>query len=131
MSTARGPKAARAPSTTARLVLERPAGRAIAVTRPIYRCRPAGPKWASFLKLSHVLAVLVNAMAIETLEPELRLLETERERIFFWRFDALLKVGYSSRVAFKLALRSDVDLHRAVELRARGCPETTTVRILL
>jgi hypothetical protein len=67
--------------------------------------------------------------AIDT--QELAALETEEERVFSWRHASLLAAGYDGRLAFKLALRTDVDLHLALRLRRHGCPPETAARILL
>jgi hypothetical protein len=69
--------------------------------------------------------------AIETISDELAGLETEQERVFSWRHASLLAAGYEHRLAFKLALRPQVDLHLAVRLRRAGCPPETAARILL
>ena len=55
----------------------------------------------------------------------------EAERVLLWRLGALGRAGYGNEAAMWLALRSDVDLHLAVDLLARGCPPETAVRILL
>ena len=57
--------------------------------------------------------------------------ETEEERIIGWRAAELLRAGYGNGAALELALRSDVDLHLAVDLIRRGCPPGTAARILL
>jgi hypothetical protein len=57
--------------------------------------------------------------------------ETETERIERWRREALERAGYAARAAAELAMRSDVDLHTAIELLERGCPPETAVQILL
>jgi hypothetical protein len=69
--------------------------------------------------------------AIDAIHTELTGLETEEERVFSWRHASLLAAGYEHRLAFKLALRPDVDLHLAVRLRRAGCPAETAARILL
>jgi hypothetical protein len=69
--------------------------------------------------------------AIDTITDELASLQTEGERVFSWRHASLLAVGYDPRLAFKLALRHEVDLHLAVRLRRAGCPPETAARILL
>ena len=69
--------------------------------------------------------------AIETISDELTGLETEQERVFSWRHASLLAAGYEHRLAFKLALRPEVDLHLAIRLRRTGCPPETAARILL
>jgi hypothetical protein len=68
---------------------------------------------------------------VETISNELSAVATEGERIFSWRHASLLAVGYQPRLAFKLALRSEIDLHQAVELVRHGCPPATAARILL
>ena len=69
--------------------------------------------------------------AIDSITDELAGLETEEERVFSWRHASLLAAGYEHRVAFKLALRPEVDLHLAVRLRRGGCPPDVAARILL
>ena len=69
--------------------------------------------------------------AIDSITDELAGLETEEERVFSWRHASLLAAGYEHRVAFKLALRPEVDLHLAVRLRRDGCPPDVAARILL
>jgi len=48
-----------------------------------------------------------------------------------WRFDELLRAGYEIADAADVALRIDVDLHRAVSLVQQGCPSATAARIVL
>ena len=63
---------------------------------------------------------------------ELQLLEqTEVERIERWRAEALEKAGYEPRAAGRLAVRHDVDLHRAIELLEQGCSQQLALQILL
>ena len=69
--------------------------------------------------------------AIDSITDELAGLETEEERVFSWRHASLLAAGYEHRLAFKLALRPEVDLHLAVRLRRDGCPPDVAARILL
>ena len=69
--------------------------------------------------------------AIDAITDEFVALETEEERVFSWRHASLLAAGYEHRLAFKLALRRDVDLHLAIGLRRDGCPPETAARILL
>jgi hypothetical protein len=57
--------------------------------------------------------------------------QPERERVYSWRIRVLLDAGYPARLAEQLALREDVDLHRAVELAEQGCPYRTAAEILL
>ncbi|MGQ0433449.1 MAG: hypothetical protein ACT452_13685 [Microthrixaceae bacterium] len=68
--------------------------------------------------------------AIEV-EQAVREVETEDERVFAWRFESLLRAGYPERLAHKLALRPQIDLHRAVALVRRGCPPETAAEILI
>lgn len=70
-------------------------------------------------------------MSTVEIEAALRLLETDQERVLGWRRERLESAGYSSRLALKLALNPDVDLHQAVALIERGCPAETAVQILL
>jgi hypothetical protein len=69
--------------------------------------------------------------AIDAINNESTTLESEDERVFSWRHASLLAAGYDGRLAFKLALRRDVDLHVALGLRRDGCPPETAARILL
>ena len=47
-----------------------------------------------------------------------------------WRLEELVKAGYAPWDALVLSRRSDIDLHRAVDLLVRGCPPATAMRIL-
>jgi hypothetical protein len=58
-------------------------------------------------------------------------LSGEEERVVFWRAEVLERAGYDDRAILQLAVRTDVDLHLAVELVARGCSPETAVLILL
>jgi hypothetical protein len=69
--------------------------------------------------------------ALDTITHELDALQTEEERVLSWRHASLLSAGYEPRLALKLALRPDVDLHLAVRLGRAGCPPATAARILL
>ena len=62
---------------------------------------------------------------------ELRIVETEAEKVERWRAEALEKVGYDADSARQLAARPEVDLHRAVELVEAGCSPEVALRILL
>ena len=55
----------------------------------------------------------------------------EPQEIVAWRFEELLRAGYSWDCAARLAARTEVDLHVALQLLARGCPEPTALRILV
>ena len=55
----------------------------------------------------------------------------EEEAIVRWRFDELVRAGYSWGSALRVAKRLDVDLHLASRLLETGCPSDTALRILL
>jgi len=57
--------------------------------------------------------------------------QTELERIEHWRADALIRGGYDAEQAIALAVRHDVDLHRAIELLEHGCRPELALQILL
>ncbi len=56
---------------------------------------------------------------------------SEEERVLNWRFDVFELAGYNPVAALALANSPDVDLHVAVGLLNKGCPENTALRILL
>jgi hypothetical protein len=56
--------------------------------------------------------------------------EPEGDDVQRWRFDQLLRAGYSERSARELAAHPEVDLHRACDMLAEGCSEETAVAIL-
>jgi hypothetical protein len=55
----------------------------------------------------------------------------EQERLISWRQEELERAGYDKRAALALALETSVDLHLAVDIIRRGCPQRTALRILL
>jgi hypothetical protein len=57
--------------------------------------------------------------------------QDEHDRVERWRQDELERAGFPPRDAAKLAARTDVDLHGAVELLQRGCPKDLALKILL
>jgi malonyl CoA-acyl carrier protein transacylase len=57
--------------------------------------------------------------------------EQETRAVFKWRFSQLSRSGYSLGEALALAVNGDVDLHRAADLVAGGCPPSLALRILL
>lgn len=59
------------------------------------------------------------------------LIETESERIERWRAEELERAGYEPTSAARIAVRHDIDLHRAVDLLGRGCPPDLALKILL
>ena len=56
---------------------------------------------------------------------------TEQELVERWRAEELERAGYPVDVAAELAMRTDVDLHRAAELLKSGCSPELAVQILL
>ena len=56
---------------------------------------------------------------------------TEQELVERWRAEELERAGYPADVAAELAMRTDVDLHRAAELLKQGCSPDLAVQILL
>jgi hypothetical protein len=50
--------------------------------------------------------------------------------VFCWRSEQLESAGYDAPAALSLAASRDVDLHRACELLAGGCPQDVALRIL-
>ena len=64
------------------------------------------------------------------------MVETEEKRredrlVLGWRYEELVRAGYSEREAMLVADRVDVDLHLAIALVESGCPAKTALRILL
>jgi hypothetical protein len=57
--------------------------------------------------------------------------ELEAETVLRWRFEELIRSGYDAGEAMILASHVEVDLHRATDLVAMGCPTATAMRILL
>ncbi len=58
------------------------------------------------------------------------IIETEIERVARWRAEELMRAGYDPVAAGQLALRPDIDLHKAIGLLAQGCPANLAYRIL-
>jgi len=56
--------------------------------------------------------------------------ENEPAKVESWRLHVLLVAGYPVHLAERIAV-SEVDLHDAVELVARGCDPVTAAEILL
>jgi hypothetical protein len=55
----------------------------------------------------------------------------EENPVLRWRFCMLKRAGYDEPSARELAARTEVDLHRAVDLLRAGCPASVALRILL
>jgi hypothetical protein len=51
-------------------------------------------------------------------------------KVLAWRRSELERVGYTADQAEDLAIRGDVDLHRACELLRQGCDKTVAFEIL-
>lgn len=62
---------------------------------------------------------------------EIQIIETEADKVERWRVEALEQAGYDSMSAALLAIRTDVDLHRATYLVEHGCSPELALRILL
>jgi hypothetical protein len=60
----------------------------------------------------------------ETIRP------TEQELVERWRAQELERAGFPEDVAAELAMRNDVDLHRAIELLEKGCSPELAADIL-
>jgi hypothetical protein len=69
-------------------------------------------------------------MAIRTPTAAPSRLQREREEVTSWRVERLVAAGYEGEAALVLALDRDVDLHLAVSLLERGCPQDTALQIL-
>jgi hypothetical protein len=57
--------------------------------------------------------------------------QTEQELVEAWRAEALERAGYSEAAAAELAMRHDIDLHRAAELLEQGCTPELALKILI
>ena len=55
----------------------------------------------------------------------------ELDPVTSWRLASLVAAGHAYPEALALGERSDIDLHVAVGLLERGCPNETALRILL
>jgi hypothetical protein len=53
------------------------------------------------------------------------------DAILDWRLEQLMAAGYDAEEALQVAVRNEIDLHRAVRLVRSGCPAETALRILL
>ena len=62
---------------------------------------------------------------------EVRITDTESDKVERWRAEALERAGYDPTTAAVLAIRTDVDLHRATYLIERGCSPELALRILI
>jgi hypothetical protein len=62
---------------------------------------------------------------------EINVRPTEQELVEQWRAEELERAGYPAQAAAELAMRTDVDLHRAAELIQQGCSPELALQILL
>ena len=65
-----------------------------------------------------------------TAETNINVTPTEQELVERWRAEELERAGYPEDVAAELAMRADVDLHRAIELLLKGCSPALAADIL-
>jgi hypothetical protein len=56
---------------------------------------------------------------------------TELDQVEHWRAQELIRAGYPSEAAARLAARHDIDLHRAADLVRQGCSPELALQILL
>ena len=57
-------------------------------------------------------------------------LSDDEHKTWRWRRDQLLDAGVDSVIADKLAARFDIDLHHAVDLKAKGCSDSLLWQLL-
>ncbi len=57
--------------------------------------------------------------------------EDEFECVRVWRYEELRRVGYDEEDAAEIAFHLDIDLHKAADLRRRGCPSAIAASIML
>jgi len=56
---------------------------------------------------------------------------TEQEIVERWRAQELERGGFPEDMANELAMRTDIDLHAAIDLIRRGCTPELAAQILL
>jgi hypothetical protein len=66
----------------------------------------------------------LTAAELQRPKDELRIVEE-------WRVEELVRAGYAESAARTIAQRTDVDLHRAVDLLRNGCSPELALNILL
>jgi hypothetical protein len=75
----------------------------------------------------------VNRQLIETCTgavDESSALDEGEMEVLCWRLEQLQRAGYLDELAYAIAEDNRIDLHRACELVANGCPPPTAYRIL-
>jgi hypothetical protein len=55
----------------------------------------------------------------------------ETDPVEAWRAEQLELAGFGAAAAAELAMRQDIDLHGAIEMVSRGCPQELALKILL
>lgn len=58
-------------------------------------------------------------------------LANEHGKVVEWRYDQIVRRGATREEAILLAERTDVDLHRVLDMLAAGCPAVWVIEILL
>jgi hypothetical protein len=73
-----------------------------------------------------------SEMLTEAVQEEAELLRPDAQAVavYCWRVEQLERAGYTGAFAHMLAEDTDVDLHLACDLIARGCSESTAYAIL-
>jgi hypothetical protein len=66
-----------------------------------------------------------------SVSPEVRQAQLDGLKVVKWRQNVLFEAGYNWEDAKAVGRKIDVDLHKAVELRRRGCDSLVARRILL
>lgn len=57
--------------------------------------------------------------------------QNEAENVKQWRWDELVQAGWPNYLAAKIAVRFDIDIHKAIEMTDKGCPFKVAAEILL
>jgi hypothetical protein len=91
--------------------------------------RRKAPRKAAEIPEGNLVARANPARMAETTETPLWH-ENEPAKVESWRLHILLEAGYPVPLAERIAV-SEVDLHDAVQLLARGCDPVTATEILL
>jgi hypothetical protein len=73
-------------------------------------------------------AAILTAMTARQIEAMRSL---DGDEVAGWRFEELLRAGYTEKQSLVLADRKDIELHLAVKLVHTGCPRELALRILL
>ena len=58
-------------------------------------------------------------------------IRVETELVEAWRAEQLEAAGYGAQTAAEIAMRQDIDLHRAIDLLSSGCSTELAAQILL